>query len=690
MDEPDLDRPSLYLNRELSQCAFIRRVLSQAEDPGVPLLERLRFLCITSAVLDEFFEIRVAGLVQREAHRSVHTGPDGLRPTEVLQRISDQVHEIVAAQYRILNEELIPALEREGILFLRRNAWSARTASWVAGFFHRELLPLLSPLGLDPSHPFPRVQNKSLNFIVSLAGEDAFGRGSRIAVLQAPRALPRIIHLPVEAGAGDSAFVFLSSIIHAHVAELFPGMEVRGCHQFRLTRNSDLFVDEEEVDDLRNALEGELRSRAFGEGVRLEIADTCSKEMTAYLLTQFGLGERDLYQVAGPVNLHRLSTVPDQLERPDLKFPGFQPATPKALKGGGDLFEVMRKRDILLHHPFESFAPVVDFIRKAARDPEVLAIKQTLYRTSEDSALTEALEEAALAGKEVTAVVELRARFDERRNIDLAERLQDAGAYVAYGVVGFKTHAKMTLVLRREEDGIRRYAHLGTGNYHQRTARLYTDFGLLTTHPEICEDVHRLFLQLTGLGSPRHLKRILQSPFTLHRSLLAWIDREILEAEAGRPARIIAKMNALTEPRIIKALYRASRAGVEVDLIPRGVCCLRPGIPGVSERIRVRSIIGRFLEHTRVFWFRNGGDERLYLASADWMDRNFFRRVETCFPVLDPTLARRIREECLENYLRDDSQSWILRSDGSYERSRPAEPDAPRSAQARLLEKYCG
>jgi polyphosphate kinase len=560
----------------------------------------------------------------------------------------------------------------------------------VRSYFDEEIVPIVSPIRLDPAHPFPRVLNKALNFIVLLRGEDAFGQAGGMAVVQAPRPLPRLIKLPAELSEDRHDFVFLSSVIHAHVAELFPGMEILGCFQFRVTRNSDLFVDTEEVDDLLRALEGELPGRRYGDEVRLEVADNCPDDVIDYLVKRFGLSDRDVYRVNGPVNLHRLMALPDLVDRPDLKYPGFTPAQPRGLPAGSDTFEAIAAGDILLHHPFQSFAPVADMVRQAAADPQVVAIKQTLYRTGSESVMVDSLLSAARAGKEVTVVVELRARFDEEANISLASRLQDAGAHVVYGVVGYKTHAKMLMIVRREGGKLRRYVHLGTGNYHARTARIYTDFGLLTADPQIGQDVHRIFMQLTSLGTAFKLKRLLESPFTLHSAMLEFIDREAQNAQAGRPARIIAKMNALIEPKVIQALYRASQAGVVIDLVVRGVCALRPGVAGVSETIRVRSIVGRFLEHSRIFYFENDGDPQVFCASADWMNRNLFQRVETCFPVLDPGLRERVVAEGLELYLEDNAQAWSMRPDGSYEKILPPD-DAPRvSAQAELLERLAG
>jgi polyphosphate kinase len=541
-------------------------------------------------------------------------------------------------------------------------------------------------MGLDPAHPFPRVLNKGLNFIVEVTGADAFGRGSGVAVVQVPRSLPRVIALPRELAQGPHDFVLLSSIIHEHVGELFPGMTPTGCHQFRVTRNSDLWVDEEEVDNLLKALQGELPTRNFGAAVRLEVADTCTDAIAAYLLGQVSLEPEDLYRVKGPVNVHRLSAIIDAVDRPDLLDKPFVPAVPRRVAQSNDMFEVLRRGDLLLHHPYESFSPVVELLRQAARDPSVLAIKQTLYRTDQGSPLVESLIEAARAGKEVTAVVELRARFDEAANIDLATRLQEVGANVVYGIVGYKTHAKMLLIVRREQGRLRRYAHLGTGNYHARTARLYTDFGLLTAHRIVGEDVHRVFLQLTGLGRVKKLKKLVQSPFSLYAELTRLIDAEADRARKGKPARIRARMNSLSEPAVIRALYEASQAGVRVDLLVRGICCLRPGVPGVSENIRVRSIIGRFLEHSRAFWFDAGGEDRVLLSSADWMARNLFRRVEVAFPVEDARLKARVKHEAFEVFLGDDVAAWDLGADAVWRRARPSSGGG-RLPQETLLEE---
>lgn len=677
--------PEFYLNRELGLLSFNRRVLAQAENRAHPLLERLRFLCIVSSNLDEFFEVRVAGLHAEIEAGSPPINPDQLRADQVYGQVAREAHDLVARQYQLLNEEILPGLEREGIRFLRRSEFTPLQTEWIRSYFMREVMPVLTPIGLDPAHPFPRVLNKSLNFAVELEGKDAFGRNSGIAIVQAPRVLPRVIRLPQDVAGMEYDFVFLSSVLHEHVGELFSGMKVLGCYQFRLTRNSDLFVDEEEVKDLRTALRGELPHRHFGDEVRLEVADSCSQHISNFLLMQFKLDEADLYRVDGPVNLARVISVPDWVDRPQLKFPQFRQGLPPVLRMGGDMFETIRRGDVLLHHPYQSFQPVIQFLQQAARDPAVAAIKMTVYRTGAESELMELLISAARSGKEVTVVLELMARFDEEANINWAQRLEEIGAHVVYGVVGHKTHAKMLMVLRREGEGLRRYVHMSTGNYHPRTARLYTDFGLFTCHEEIGNDVAEVFMQLTGLGRATRLKHLRQSPFTLHREMLRAIAQETVHAREGRKSQIIAKMNALLEPEVISALYEASRAGVQIDLIVRGVCALRPGVPGVSENIRVRSIIGRFLEHTRVFYFYNDGAEDVYLSSADWMGRNFFGRVEVCFPVLDAALRKRVIAEGLHPYLDDNMQAWIMGEDGQYSCRVPGRAKSF-SAQEHLLD----
>jgi polyphosphate kinase len=698
LDLPALRAPQHFINRELAALQFNQRVLAQAEDSRVPLLERLRFLCICCSNLDEFFEIRVSGLKQLLELGSPQTGPDGLSTAEQLEAIHAQALLLIDAQYRCLNESLLPQLAGQGIEVLARADWDQATHAWLEQHFATDVEPVLSPLGLDPARPFPRIQNKSLNFIVRLAGEDAFGRDTDLAVIQAPRSLPRILALP-PAG-GRQRLVPLAALMEAFVPRLFAGMQVLGCHPFRLTRNSDLFVDEEEVDDLRRALEGELAHRRYGAEVRLETGADCPPELVEFLLRQFELAPGDWYPVPGPVNLNRYSAIYDLVQRPELKYPPFTPGTPEGFSGSHDMFEAIRARDVLLHHPFQSFAPVMDWLRQAAGDPAVLAIKMTLYRTGDHSPIVDALLAAAQAGKDVTAVIELRARFDEEANIELATRLQEAGAHVMYGVVGYKTHAKLMLIVRREAEGLRRYCHLGTGNYHPRTARIYTDYGLFTCNEAIGTDVHEIFLQLTSLTQTPRLRRLLQSPFKLHEALCNLVERELNHALAGKSACIIVKVNALVDPQLIEALYRASGAGVQIELLVRGVCALRPGLPGISDNIRVRSVVGRFLEHSRVYWFENAGRPQLYLASADWMERSFLRRVEVAFPVLSARLRHRIRED-LQHYLEDTCNAWLLGSDGQYRRAPQAgEPAAgspadatpaellPADAQAQLLERY--
>ncbi|MCP1648726.1 polyphosphate kinase 1 [Pseudomonas sp. GD04087] len=684
----NVDDSALYIHRELSQLQFNIRVLEQALDESYPLLERLKFLLIFSSNLDEFFEIRVAGLKKQITFAREQAGADGLLPHQALARISEQVHEQVARQYSILNDILLPELAKHDIRFIRRRYWTPKIKAWVRRFFRDEIAPIVTPIGLDPTHPFPLLVNKSLNFMVELEGLDAFGRDSGLAIIPAPRSLPRIIRLPEEvAGPGDN-YVFLSSMIHAHADDLFHGMKVKGCYQFRLTRNADLSVDAEDVEDLARALRGELFSRRYGDAVRLEVVDTCPVPLSNYLLKQFGLSETELYRVSGPVNLTRLFSVTGLASHPELQSPPFTPTIPKLLQKKENLFNVLGKLDVLLMHPFESFTPVVDLLRQAAKDPSVLAIKQTLYRSGANSEIVDALVEAARNGKEVTVVIELRARFDEESNLQLASRLQQAGAVVIYGVVGFKTHAKMMLILRREDGELRRYAHLGTGNYHAGNARLYTDYSLLTADVALCEDLHKLFNQLIGMGKTLRMKKLLHAPFTLKKNLLEMINREAAQAAEGKPAHIMAKVNSLTDAKVIRALYKASQAGVKIDLVVRGMCCLRPGVPGVSHNIQVRSIIGRFLEHSRIYYFLNGGEEKLYLSSADWMERNLDMRVETCFPVEGKKLVLRVKKE-LESYLTDNTQAWVLQSDGSYVRQSPSGNQNPRNAQATLLERLC-
>jgi polyphosphate kinase len=673
----------LYFNRELSQLDFNFRVLAQAQDPSVPLLERLRFLCISCTNLDEFFEIRTA-TVRHAQDFGLPPGPDGLTPGSVLNRIHDRAAELVDAQYKCWNRVLRPAMDEAGVRVLSQTVWNARQKRWLRAYFRNEIMPVLSPLGLDPSHPFPKILNKSLNVVVVLKGKDAFGRAGHMAIVRAPRSLSRIIHLPQRVSGGENDFVLLSSVLSAFVDDLFPGMEVKGAYQFRVTRNSELVVDEEEVENLALALRDELAGRGYRPAVRLEIAHDCPKPIVRTLLENFDLPDNAVYRIDGAVNLNRVSQVYDLVQRPELKYPAF---TPRQLRDGDTMFEAVADGDVLLSHPFDAFTPVLELLRQAATDPNVLAIKQTLYRTGKDSAIVDALVLAARNGKDVTVVVELRARFDEEANLGQADRLQAAGVQVVYGVVGFKTHAKMLLIVRREGKKLRRYVHLGTGNYHAGTARAYTDLGLITANQDIGNDVHLLFQQLSGLAPTTKLKCLLQSPFTLHPGVIKKIEREARFARAGRPARIIVKVNAINEPRVIRALYAASRDGVQIDLIVRGACTLRPGVPGVSDNIRVRSIVGRFLEHSRVYWFGNDGDPELYCASADWLERNLLHRVETCFPILDEKLAARVFREHLQNYLDDNCNAWELDADGVYHKLSPGPEEAPHSAQGTLLAK---
>jgi len=679
-----------FINRHLSLLKFNERVLEQAKDESNPLLERLRFLCISCTNLDEFFEVRVASLKQLEEIGAPAPGPDNMTPQQILGEIRERATGLVAEQYDLLNNVLLPALADARIRFPRRDGWTAKQRAWLHNYFEDQVVPVLTPLTLDPSRPFPRILNKSLNFIVRLKGRDAFGRRRHRAVVQAPRSLPRIIRLPANVGdTGGESYVFLSSIIHEHVHDLFQGMEVDGCYQFRVTRNSNLFVDDEEVDDLVRALEGELAASRYGEAVRLEISSQCPDDLCDFLLDHFSLERGDMYAVAGPVNLNRMVAVCDMVQRPELLYPQFTAGVPAALKGGDDIFEVLGKQNILLQHPYQSFTPVVDFIAAAAADPKVLAIKQTLYRSGSTSPIVDRLVEAARAGKEVTVIVELMARFDEAANISLANRLQEAGAHVVYGLVGFKTHAKMAMVVRREQDRIRRYVHLGTGNYHPGTARVYTDYGFMSSSHVLGEDVHKVFMQMTSLTEARDLERLVTAPFRLFEMLVGNIEREIDAARQGRPARIVVKVNSLIEPQIIDALYRASLAGVRVDLIVRGMCSLRPGVPGLSDLVRVRSIVGRFLEHSRVYWFANGGKDELFCSSADWMDRNFFRRTEVCFPVRQRPLKERLKND-LELFLADNSNAWELDGEGDYRRLEPPATGKRISAQLTLLRELSG
>ena len=685
--------PSSYINRDLSLLQFHLRVLAQAASPRHPLLERLFFLMIFSSNLDEFFEIRVAGIMQKLNLGDVSTSVHGMRPSEILNEISAVTHDAIDEQYRILNEDILPALALEDIRYLKRDELNAEQSAWMKRYFIEQVSPVLTPISIDPAHPFPRLVNKSLNFIATLEGKDAFGRDINLAIVPAPRSLPRVIRLPDELTGGKEHHVMLSAIIHEHVGELFPGVNVTGCHQFRLTRNADLDLADD-VEDIAKALEGELENRRFGDKVRLEVTTDCPTPISDYLLNEFDLHDNQLYRVNGPVNLTRLLF---DFNIPELRYKPFTHIVPKPFRRDFDkldkttsMFAAMRKGDVLVHHPFHAFSPVVNLLWQAANDPKVLAIKQTLYRSGTNSEIVQALAAAALNGKEVTAVIELRARFDEASNIAVANYLQEAGAVVVYGIVGYKTHAKLMLIVRREDDKIRRYVHLGTGNYHAANAKVYTDYGLFSADPDISEDVHKIFNELTGMGKPANLKKLLHAPFTLHDKLMGFIDDEITHAKAGKKAHIIIKVNALTERRLIDKLYDASQAGVKIELILRSMCCLRPQVKGLSENITVRSVIGRFLEHTRIYYFHNDGNERLYCGSADWMDRNLFHRVEVAFPIEDKKLSKQIYQDGLLNYLQDNMQAWTLSGDGVWQQIEPAAGELPHIAQDYLLKVING
>ena len=682
----DVSQPELFINRELSQLKFNERVLEQAKDTNTPLLERLKFLCISCSNLDEFFEIRVLAIKQHIELSTGYTSADKKPAKQVLREIHESATILVKEQYHVFNEVILPALTKKNVQFLAREKWTKSQREWIQNYFTSQVEPVLSPLGIDPGHPFPRILNKSLNFIVEVGGSDAFGRSGHLAIVQAPRSLPRLIQLPSNKDDDSLNFVFLSSIIHEFVHDLFKGLQVHGCYQFRVTRNSDLYVDDE-IDNLPLALEGEIASRRYGAAARLETYMNTPDHLVEYLLHQFGLDEIDLYKVNGPVNLNRLLNAYDLIDQPDLKYTSFKPLLPGSITSDSSLFKVISKQDVLMHHPYQSFAPVLNFIHQAAKDPKVLAIKQTLYRTGAKSRIVDALVMAATSGKEVTVVIELMARFDEEANISLANRLQKAGAHVVYGIVGIKTHAKMILVIRRENDQLVRYAHLGTGNYHQSTAKLYTDYGMFTCNPEITTDLHEIFLQLTSFTKIPRLDNVLQAPFTLYKTIIEYINKETKRASQKRKAKIIVRVNSLVEPQLIQALYRASIAGVDIKLIVRGPCCLRPGVKGISENIEVRSIVGRFLEHSRVFYFYNGGRSKLYCSSADWMDRNFFRRVETAWPIKDRAIKKCVLSE-LELYTKDNQNAWILQPDGEYVRKKVNKKDKKITAQLELLKKY--
>ena len=679
-----LDDPDYYINREFTALAFNDRVLQLADDERVPLLERMRYLCICSSNLDEFFEIRVAGLKERMAVAPKKPAIDGLNADEIFIKLAKSAHSLIDRLYSIFNNKLLPALQKENIYFYNTSEWTEDINLWAKHYFKNEVLPIVSPIALDLAHPFPRLFNKSLNFIVSIKGKDAFDRNINYAVVHAPRALPRMIHLPSELCGNGNYFVYLASIIKTHIHYFFPGMEITGCYSFRITRNSDLFLHDEGVDDLAVAIQRELSSRHYGNVVRLEVDKNCPSPMVEFLLQKYHLRYDDTYYCDGPVNLQRYLSAIKQIKRPDLDYPEFTAQFPVSPNYQHHLFDLLDNEDILLHHPYQSYNTVIDFVRQAANDPHVLAIKQTVYRTHSNSTMVQALVEASLSGKEVTAIIELRARFDEESNLRLANRLHEAGVLVLYGIVGYKTHAKMTLVVRRVHGKLKSYVHLGTGNYHEETSKRYTDLGLLTSNPEITADTQTIFQQLTGLGKAVKLKELYHSPFTLQKRFLQLISLCESAAEKGKDAKIMLKVNGLTDETIIKALYTASQKGVAITLIIRGVCCLRPKIPGVSENIRVISIVGRFLEHHRVYYFKYDKEEQYYCGSADLMERNLYARIEVMFPILAPACRKRIKDEIFKNYIKDNTNTWEMQSDGNYKPIR----DGDYSAQNKLLNLY--
>jgi len=677
--------PKNFINRELSWLEFNRRVLEEAQDERQPLIERVKFLTIFSSNLDEFFEIRVAGIKQQIESETSDVGPDGLSPTELFDRIQKTVRELVAAQYALWKNELLPELAKNGIYVREIAELPAKRAAWAHRYFQQEVFPMLTPLAVDASHPFPHLLNRSHNLLVRAKTRR---RGEPLhAIVQVPRAVSRLILLPRGKGADEPwEYIYLASLIKQHIGELFPGLILDGAHAFRVTRNSDLYIDDEEAENLLRTIEQELRRSSRGNAVRLEVEADCPKDFLELLLRFFNLSEADAYKLDGPLSMTHLAPLVANDAFGKLKDRPFQPARDPSLPPHADFFEVLRRQDVLLHHPYDSFDQVVEFIEKAATDPQVLAIKITLYRTSGDSPVVEALIDAANAGKQVTAIVELRARFDEATNIQWARRLEEAGAHVIYGVVGLKTHCKALLIVRRDADRLRHYVHLGTGNYHPRTARIYTDWSLLSSEPQLTEEVATVFNTLTGLAGYPGLKKLMVAPFDMHSRLIQLIERERDNARAGKPARIVAKLNALVDQEIIEKLYEASCSDVSIDLIVRGICCLRPKIPGLSENIRVISIVGRFLEHSRIHHFENGGDPLVYLSSADWMPRNFFRRIEVAFPIETPALRDQIINDVIPTFLKDRVKARELQPDGTYRRLKPEGPEPSRQAQWQFRE----
>jgi polyphosphate kinase len=682
------------LNRELGVLEFNRRVLVLAQNPKVPILERLKYICIVSSNLDEFFEIRIAVLKEQLRKDPKSKTVDGLSVGEAYLNIVRETQTLVYQKYKLFQEDIVPKLEKECIYLHFESKWTPSQQRWAKNYFTKELVPLLTPIVLDPAHPFPKVINKSLNFFVTLEGQDDFGRSPKLAVVQAPRSIPRVIHMPNRISGTPYGIVILSTFMQAFVNELFPGMKITGCYQFRVTRNSDLFVSDDDISDLRESLKGELSTRHLGDAVRLEISSDIPDHLLKYLRKSCDLNPEDCYRVDGPVNLMRLMQIADIVNRSDLKFPNH---LPRLLSMTGSIFDKLKTQDILLHHPYESFEPVLNLLRAASKDPDVLAIKQTIYRTGNVSPVMDALIDAAKNGKEVTVIVELLARFDEETNISWAAKLEEVGAHVVYGVVKHKCHAKMMMIVRKEllpakgkkkaVHVLRRYVHLGTGNYHPKTAKLYTDFGLITSHEAICDDVHKLFMQLTGTSRLIKLKQLWHSPFTMFDQIVKHIRAEAKSAKLGKPARIVAKINSILEPSIIVELYKASQAGVQIDLIVRGVCALKPKVKGLSDNIRVRSVVGQFLEHHRIYYFYSRGKEDVYLSSADWMDRNLFRRIEVAFPVLSPDLKQKVIDEGLNELLKDTS-SWIMNSNGTYRQSISKVGKIKLTGQQKLLSSY--
>ncbi|MGC9450782.1 MAG: polyphosphate kinase 1 [Oceanipulchritudo sp.] len=680
-------RKAAYFNRELSWLAFNRRVLEQAEDPGNPLLERLKFLSFVSSNLDEFFEIRVAGLIQQVESNITQAGMDGLGPKEQLRRVHSVSASLVADQYKCWHEQIVPSLAGEGIPFKTREQLNRRELKWLKGYFQEQVHPVLTPLAIDPAHPFPQFGNKSLNILLWLDDPDTPATERMMAFIPVPRILPRVVRIPGSERVPDS-YIFLSDVLKIFARELFPGYKVMSVHAFRITRNSDLYIDEEEVENLLQTIEEELYNLRKGAAVRLEIETDVPEDLLSELLQAIRLGRQHVFRINGPINLMRLMSVYDLIDRPDLKFPPFYPHLPPVFRQHAFIYDAIKQQDLMLHHPYDSFDPVVDFVRQAATDEKVLAIKITLYRTSSDSPIVNALMEAARNNKQVTVLIELKARFDEANNINWAKMMEEAGIHVVYGFVGLKTHCKCCLVVRREEGSLRRYAHLGTGNYHTKTAKLYTDISFFTCREPVTREVAQVFNTLTGFAKAPQFRNLLVAPYTLHRRMNEFIVQETRNARKGHPARIIVKCNSLIDKETIDNLYAASRAGVQVDLIIRGICGLVPGVKGMSENIRVRSILGRYLEHSRIFYFENstGSRARIYIGSADWMARNFYRRIEVVFPIEQEKLREYLLRTILDLYLRDNRQATLLKPNGSYHKVSIPRGEDPLSSQQYLMQ----